>query len=223
MERTVILTKDLKHYPISRDEFNFAIGNRKWTKKYTEEDKQRIIAIVNSIPKDKLKTKTAKVLTIEERNKIKTGIRLKGSFAITKKELEELGYTREEFNEVVKKSLQFTLDEKLVQYEIIDTINNHGGQMSGIKNDIFNTYTIKYTMHGDCCVRDFAFEKKNSNSNRNSQFINVIFRASDNWEKPIILKSSNFFDSEYENIFVEIATELLKEKMERLEYVRGLK
>ena len=221
MERIVISKKDLNQYPISLDEFNFAIGNRKWTKKYTEEDKQRITAIVNSIPKDKLKTKTAKVLTIETRNKIKNGIRLRGSFAITKAELEELGYTREEFNEVVKNSLQFTLDEKLVQYEIIDTINNRGGQMSGIKNDIFNTYTIKYTMHGDCCVRDFAFEKKNSN--RKGQFINVIFRASDNWEKPIILKSSNFFDSEYENIFVEIATELLKEKMERLEYVRSLK
>lgn len=223
MERIVIGKKYLKHYPISRDEFNFAVGNRKWTKKYTEEDKQRIIAIVNSIPKDKLKTKTARVLTTEERNKIKDGLHFRGSFAITKEELEELGYTREEFNEVIKKSLQFTLDEKLIQHEIIDIINNHGGQMSGIKNDIFNAYTIKYTMHGDCCVRDFAFEKKNSNNNRKGQFINVIFRASDNWEKPIILKSSNFFDSEYENIFVEIATELLKEKMERLEYVQSLK
>ena len=221
MERTVILKKDLKHYPISRDEFNFAIGNRKWIKKYTEEDKQRITAIVNSIPKEKLKTKTAKVLTIEERNKIKDGIRLKGSFAITKEELEELGYTREEFNEVIKKSLEFTLDEKLVQYELIDIINNHGGLMGGIKNDIFKAYTIKYTLHGDC-IRDFAFEKKNSNNNRKGQFINVIFRASDNWEIPLVLKSTNFIDSEYENIFVEIATELLKEKMERLEYVQSL-
>ena len=223
MERIVIGKKDLKHYPISRDEFNFAVGNRKWTKKYTEEDKQRITAIVNSIPKDKLKTKTARVLTIEERNKIKDGLRFRGSFAITKEELEELGYTREEFNEVIKKSLEFTLDEKLVQYELIDIINNHGGLMSGIKNDIFKAYTVKYTMHGDC-IRDFAFEKKNSNNlNRKGQFINVIFKASNNWEIPVVLKSANFFDSEYENIFVEIATELLKEKMERLEYVRSLK
>lgn len=221
MERTVILKKDLKHYPISRDEFNFAIGNRKWIKRYTEEDKQRITAIVNSIPKDKLKTKTARVLTIEERNKIKTGIRFKGSFAITKEELNELGYTREEFNEVVKKSLKFTLDEKIVQCEIIDIINNHGGQMSGIKNDICKAYTVKYTLHGDC-IRDFAFEKKNSNKNKKGQFINVIFKESNNWEIPLVLKSSNFFDSEYENIFIEIATELLKEKLERLEYVQSL-
>lgn len=217
MERIVIKTKDLKKYPISRKEFNQAIGNRKWIKGTSDEEKERLTAIINTIPKDKLKVATKRTLTDEWKANIKNGLKFGNTFKtkISNTELELLGYSREEFEEIVKKSAEFTLDENLLQEELID-ITNYGGLMSGIKNDIFKSYAIKYRMHGDC-IRDFAFERKNGSKNRKGQFINVIFKASDNWETPVILKSTNFLDEIYENIFVEIAKELLNEKLTALE------
>lgn len=217
MERIVIKTKDLKKYPISRKEFNQAIGNRNWIKGTSDEEKERLTAIINTIPKDKLKVATKRTLTDEWKANIKNGLKFGTNTFKTKisnAELEMLGYTREEFEEIVKNSVNFTLDEKTIASELID-ITNYGGLMSGIKNDIFKSYEIKYRMHGDC-IRDFSFERKNGGKNKKGQFINVIFKASDNWETPVILKSTNFLDEIYENIFIEIAKELLNEKLTAL-------
>lgn len=210
--------KVLEEYNLSRKEFNYGIGYWTFPARMPQAEKDRITANVNSIPKNLLYERKRRVRTEIEIMKSKAtresgkliGKENALTYKITDKELDELGYSREEFNEVIRKNIEPNApDEKIYVPESID-INTHGGydMGKGIQNDIFRKYNIKYSNVADC--KTFSFNCKNRSKHfPTRQDLDIIFRASKDYKDPIVLKSKHFIDAEYLQDFIDIANELL--------------
>lgn len=220
--QTTTSDKVLEEYNLSRKEFNYGIGYWTFPARMPQAEKDRITANVNSIPKNLLYERKRRVRTEIEIMKSKAtresgkliGKENALTYKITDKELDELGYSREEFNEVIRKNIEPNApDEKIYVPESID-INTHGGydMGNGIHNDIFRKYEIKYCSMGECQLKMFSFKRKNQLDKRGRQDVDIIFKASNGYAEPIVLKSKYFFDEEYLKDFVEIAKELLKDR-----------